>query len=123
MIWRTIPLSNTAESNWASVAGLVPIVELKGFRTPQHTAMDEVGRGSTGLAVGIGRRKYKCSYPRPQADEEDNVDHGARQRSTEYEETASITHSFVDIEEGAPSSNRTTPGAGCRGHCTGRRCK
>jgi hypothetical protein len=34
--WRIIPLSNTAEYNWASAVGLVPTVELKGFRTPQQ---------------------------------------------------------------------------------------
>jgi hypothetical protein len=34
-IWRTIPLLNATESYWASVVGLVPTVELKGFRTPQ----------------------------------------------------------------------------------------
>jgi hypothetical protein len=33
-IWRTIPPLNAAESNWASVAGLVPVVELKGLWTP-----------------------------------------------------------------------------------------
>jgi hypothetical protein len=35
-MWRTIPLLNTVESNWASVAGLVPALELQGFGTPQH---------------------------------------------------------------------------------------
>jgi hypothetical protein len=38
-IWKTIPPSNVAESNWASVAGLVPIVELKIFRTPQQVVI------------------------------------------------------------------------------------
>jgi hypothetical protein len=31
-IWRTIPIINVVESNWASVAGLVPTVELRGLR-------------------------------------------------------------------------------------------
>jgi hypothetical protein len=35
-IWKTIPLLNAVESNWALVAGLVPAVELKGFRAHQH---------------------------------------------------------------------------------------
>jgi hypothetical protein len=35
-IWRTIPLFNVVESNWAFVAGLVPSVDSKGFRTPQQ---------------------------------------------------------------------------------------
>jgi len=34
-IWRTIPPLNVAESNWASVVGLVPTIELKVFMTPQ----------------------------------------------------------------------------------------
>jgi hypothetical protein len=31
-IWRTIPITNVAESNWASVVGLVPTIELRGLR-------------------------------------------------------------------------------------------
>ena len=34
-IWRIIPPLNVAESNWASVAALVPFVELKGFSPHQ----------------------------------------------------------------------------------------
>jgi hypothetical protein len=85
--------------------------------------MDKAGRGSIGPAVGPGRRKDKRNYPGPQAEAEDNVDHGARQRSAGYEETAGRTHSCTDTEEGAPSSNGTTPGAGNRGHCAGGRHK
>jgi len=32
---------NVAESNWALAAGLVPVVELKVFRTPQQVALKE----------------------------------------------------------------------------------
>jgi hypothetical protein len=34
-----------------------------------NTTLDEAGRGSTGPVVGLGRRKDKHIYPRPQAEE------------------------------------------------------
>jgi hypothetical protein len=50
--------------------------------------------------MGPGRRTDNCSYPGPQSEEEDNLDHGARQRSAGHEETTGRTHSFTDIEKG-----------------------
>jgi hypothetical protein len=35
--WKTIPITNVAESNWASVAGLVPTIELRGLRPINRT--------------------------------------------------------------------------------------
>jgi hypothetical protein len=87
------------------------------------TDLDEARRGSIGLVVGLGRRKDNHSYPRPQAEAEDNANHRSRQRSVGYEETACRTHSCADIEKGAPGSNGTTPGACNKGHCIGRRRK
>jgi hypothetical protein len=37
--------------------------------------MDKARGGSTGLAVGPGRGKYKHIYPGPQAEAEDDADH------------------------------------------------
>jgi hypothetical protein len=85
-----------------------------------NTTLDEAGRGSTGPAVGPGRRKDKCNYPGPQAEAEDNVDHGACQRGARHEETAGRTHNCADTEKGVPGSNGTAPGVSNRGHCTGR---
>jgi hypothetical protein len=85
--------------------------------------MDKDGRGSTGLAMGPGRGEDKRSYPRPQAKVEDDVYHWAPQRSTGYEETAIITHSHEDKEEGLTSSNGTAPRVRSGGHCAGRRGK
>jgi hypothetical protein len=79
--------------------------------------LDEAGRRSIDLALGLGRREDNHSYPGPQAEKEDNVDHGTRQRSTRYEETTGKTHSCTNTEKGAPSSNGTTPGASNKGHC------
>jgi len=73
--------------------------------------------------VGPRRRKDKRNYLRPQEEAEDNVDHRARQRNAGYEETAGITYSCTDIEEGAPRSNGIALGAGSRGHCIGGRLK
>jgi hypothetical protein len=76
--------------------------------------------------MGPERRKDKCSYPIPQAEVEDNVDHGARQRGTRHEEDARRTYNYADAEKrvsgsnGASGSNGTSPGASSRGHCTGR---
>jgi hypothetical protein len=47
-------------------------------------ALDPVGRGSVVLAVGPRRRKDKNNYSEPQAEVEDNVDHGTRQRGTRH---------------------------------------
>jgi hypothetical protein len=73
--------------------------------------------------MGPGRRKAKRSYPGPQIEVEDNVDHRVHQRSIGYEETAGITHSCADIEKGVPSSNGIAQGVGSRGHCIGGRHK
>jgi hypothetical protein len=83
--------------------------------------MDESGGGSTGLVVGPGRGEDKRSYSGPQAEAEDNVDHQASQRSIRYEEVAGRTHSHTDIEEGAPSSNGTSPRVGSGRHCVSKR--
>jgi hypothetical protein len=83
-------------------------------------ALNEAGRGSVGPVVGLGRRKDKHSYPRPKAEEEDNVNHGAHQRGARHEETIGRTHHCADAKKGAPVSNGTTPGASSRIHCMGR---
>jgi hypothetical protein len=82
--------------------------------------LDKDGRGSAGPIVGLGRRKDKCRYRGPQAEEEENVDHGAHQRSSRHEETIDITHNYADIEKGVPDSNGTSLGVSNRGHCIDR---
>jgi hypothetical protein len=61
--------------------------------------MDEAGRGSAGLAVGLGRRKDKHIYPGTQAKEKDNVNHGSCQRGTRHEETTGRTHNYADAKK------------------------
>jgi hypothetical protein len=80
--------------------------------------MDEVGRGLVGPVVGLGRRKDKHSYPGPQAEVEDNVDHEAHQKGARHEETIGRTHNCAEIEKGVLGSNGTTLGACNKGHCT-----
>jgi hypothetical protein len=63
--------------------------------------------GSESPEVGQGGRKDKHSYPRPQAEAEDNVHHGAHQRDAGHEETAGRTHHCADREEGVSGSNGT----------------
>jgi hypothetical protein len=82
--------------------------------------LDKYRRGSTSPAVGQGRRKDKRNYPGPQAEAEDNVHHGARQRGARYEETTGRTHHCTNAEKGASGSNGTTSRASRRSHYTGR---
>jgi hypothetical protein len=47
--------------------------------------MDKDGRGLKNSEVGKGRREDKNSYPRPQAEVEENAHHRACQRGTRHE--------------------------------------
>jgi hypothetical protein len=64
--------------------------------------------------VGLGRRKSKRNYPRPQAEVEDNEYKRASERNTRYEEVAGIVKSNADAEtrkigvDGTPSRTSST---------------
>jgi hypothetical protein len=69
--------------------------------------------------VGQGRIKDQCSYPRPQAEEKDNVHHEVHQRGAGYEETTSRTHHCVDVENQVSGSNGTASRESTRSHYKG----
>jgi hypothetical protein len=85
--------------------------------------LDEAGRESIGPIVGLGRRKDKHNYPRPQVEEEENANQGAHQRSAGYEETIGITHSCTDTKKGMTSSNGTSLRVGNIRHCIRETCR
>ena len=69
--------------------------------------MEKVRRRLASLTVGQGRSNDNPSYPRPQAEVEDNVHHGVYQRGTGHEEIVGRTHHCTNTEEGALGSNGT----------------
>jgi hypothetical protein len=82
--------------------------------------LDKARGGSENLEVGQERRKYKCLYPRPQAEVEDNVHHRAHQRSARHEEIIGRTHQCENTKEGVSDSNGTISRAGSRIPGTGK---
>jgi hypothetical protein len=57
--------------------------------------------------MGPGRRKSKCSNPRPQAEAEDNEYHRASERNTIYEEVTGRVKSSTDAEAGKTCADGT----------------
>jgi hypothetical protein len=83
--------------------------------------MDKVRGGSTGPKLGQGRRKDQCSNPRPQAKEEDNVNHRMHQRGIGHEEIVGRANYCANTEKRAAGSNGTIARTGSRSPGTSRR--